>query len=130
MPNPDAFNCHYHTFSVADPSAIVATLALDGIPKWVTQVNLVNWSYIKSNIKVGDIIMYYGVSGSSHGWTHSGIVTKVDAQGYATEISSKMGEYEIITHHPRDVPTQYGTTETTYVYGGISYPSRAYYRKK
>lgn len=128
--NPNAFNCHYHTFNTKDPAAMIGSMAADGAPKWITQVNLVNWNEINHNIQVGDIIMYYGQTGSSHGWTHSGIVTQVDAQGYATEISSKMGEYQVITHHPRDIPEQYGSTAPEYTYNGQSYPSRIYFRKK
>ena len=74
--------------------------------------------------------MYFGApSGVPGGWLHSGIVTAVDGQGYATEISSKMGEFEIITHHPRDIPEEYGGTDPTYEHDGIAYPSRVYYRK-
>lgn len=78
-----------------------------------------------------NLVTYNGVTpdGNNHGLLHSGKVVGVDANGYANEISSKMGTYEIITHHPRDVPTSYGSTSPTYNYNGTTYKSREYYRK-
>lgn len=36
--------------------------------------------------------------------THSDTVVESDANGFATKVSSKIGMYEIIEHHPRDIP--------------------------
>lgn len=51
-------------------------------------------------------------------WLHSGIVVEVDSDGYATKISSKMGEYDVIEHHPRDIPEQYGSSAPTFTING------------
>gem|GEM_PF-2473111 len=132
--NSEAYNCHYHAIAEKDPAAITGTLEDMGMPKWVTDVNLKNWDKVSSDVKIGDIVIYNGVSSSRsgpiHGWKHSAVVTKVDSEGYAIEVSSKMGEYEVIKHHPRDIPPAYGDTGSTYTFEGKTYPSREYYRKK
>ncbi|SDD83270.1 hypothetical protein SAMN04488024_10891 [Pedobacter soli] len=38
--------------------------------------------------------------------------------------------YEIIEHHPRDIPKSYGSNEATFVVNGKTEPSRIYWRKK
>lgn len=63
-------------------------------------------------------------------WTHSAIVTGVDIDGYATKASNKMRTYEIIEHHPRDIPISYGSTSSTFEIEGKTVPSRIYWRKK
>lgn len=131
--NPDAFNCHYYTFSKTDKSAIRETLADQGNPLWVVGVDVkeANFFQVTSNVKVGDIVLYQvPTPDGGAGLSHSGIVSGVDAQGFATEITSKMGEYEIIQHHPRDVPSDYGSTDPTFQSGGQTYLSRIYYRRR
>lgn len=130
--NPDAYNCHYYTFSKTDKSAITETLASDGNPLWVVSINIkdANFIQVTSNVKVGDIVLYQAPYNGGAGLSHSGIVSGVDGQGFATEITSKMGEYEIITHHPRDVPSSYGPTSPTFQSGGQTYLSRIYYRRR
>jgi len=58
--NPDAYNCHYYTFSKTDKSAITGTLASDGNPLWVVSINIkeANFIQVTSNVKVGDIVRY------------------------------------------------------------------------
>lgn len=131
IPNENAYNCHYHTFISTDPSSITGTEAARGNPRWVTQINLKNWTEVSSGIKVGDVVIYQapGLNGAPVGLAHSGIVTQVNSQGHATEISSKMGEYQVIHHHPRDVPSAFGPTEPTFQYQGETYRSRLYFRK-
>ena len=58
IPNPEAFNCHYHTFGTKGPNAIIETL--DGAPKWGLRVNLNNWTVVESDVHVGDVVMYFG----------------------------------------------------------------------
>ncbi|KQB99154.1 hypothetical protein [Pedobacter sp. Hv1] len=125
--NVDAFNCHYHAFGLQ-----YATETLEGYPKWVTAIKLESkdWSTVTGNIQVGDRVMYSLNNNGASGWTHSAIVTEVDADGYATKVSSKMGTYEIIEHHPRDIPAAYGTTGPTFTLDGKTVPSRIYWRKK
>lgn len=80
-------------------------------------------------IKVGD--RDYKNTNNQIEWTHSAIVTEVDSEGYATKISSKMGPYyEIIEHHPRDIPAFYGSNQASFLPNGKTEPSRIYWRKK
>jgi hypothetical protein len=44
-------------------------------------------------------------------------VTEVDSDGYATKMSSKMGDYDVMEHHPRDIPESYGTSAPTFLLG-------------
>jgi len=130
--NPDAYNCHYYTFNKTDKSAIIETLADQGNPLWVVAVNVkdANFFQVTSTVKVGDIVLYQVPSDGGVRLSHSGIVSGVDTQGFATEITSKMGEYEIIKHHPRDVPSDYGPTDPTFQSGGQTHLSRIYYRRR
>jgi hypothetical protein len=135
VPNPNSFNCHYHTFNLVDPNALIESLASDGWPKVFNNVKLENWKQVTTNIQVGDVVLYFTegvVNGQSvpNVLSHSGRVVAVDSQGYATQISSKMGVYQVITHHPRDIPASYGKTDAFYSAGGAVYPSRIYFRKK
>lgn len=131
IPNPESFNCHYYTFHDIDPSALIGSQASDGWPKIFDNVLLQNWQKVTSNIKVGDVVLYFreGINGPNT-LSHSGKVVGVDAQGNAILISSKMGIYQIITHHPRDIPVSYGSNQATYIANGTTYPSRIYFRKK
>lgn len=134
VPNPEVYNCHYYTFG---PDYALDTFADEGYPKWVFSVNLLpsDWTEVNGYVQVGDVVIYKGIppgapEGTTPGLLHSGIVTAVDAQGYATEVSSKMGNYQIIQHHPRDVPAAFGPTSATFIYNGDYHKSRTYYRKK
>ncbi len=131
IPNPESFNCHYYTFYEIDPSALIESDAYNGWPKIFNNVLLQNWQKVTNNIKVGDVVLYFreGINGPNT-LSHSGRVVGVDAQGNATLISSKMGVYQIISHHPRDIPVSYGSNEATYIANGTTYPSRIYFRKK
>ena len=126
--NPEAFNCHYYAFA----GYAKRTLASEGAPKWVLDISLVGWEKVTDKIKIGDRVMYFTAnSGATRDeWLHSGIVVEVDSDGYATKISSKMGEYDVIEHHPRDIPEQYGSSAPTFTINGKEYPSRIYWRKK
>lgn len=129
VPNPDAFNCHYHTFGSIHPN----DSGFDpNFPKWATIPDTRGYSEVPigSPIQVGDRVIYFSIgSNGNYGVTHSGIVIEVDTEGYATKISSKMGEYEIIEHHPRDIPTSYGDTDPSINHNGAEKPTRRYFRK-
>jgi len=125
--NLTAYNCHYYAFGLEN-----ATKVDDEHPKWVIDLSLKGWEEVTGDVKVGDRIVYYQDYNGKKDWTHSGIVTEVDADGYATKISSKMGTYQIIEHHPRDIPESYGSNQPTFLLGEkrIVAPSRIYFRKK
>jgi hypothetical protein len=125
--NLDAFNCHYHTFGLQYAKEVD-----DENPKWVYSVSIKgkDWEQVTGNIKVGDRVMYYKEHNGNVGWTHSALVIEVDADGYATKVSSKMGTYQIIEHHPRDIPASYGSPSPTFAVGSGTHPSRIYWRKK
>lgn len=126
--NSEAFNCHYYAFGLT-----YSTETLDGYLKWVTKISLPStvWEKVTGNVKVGDIVMYFKDVNGEAGWTHSAFVTEVDIDGYATKVKSKMAAYEIIEHHPRDIPVSYGATGPSYLTAkGKTSPSRIYYRKK
>ena len=60
----------------------------------------------------------FGMNGNQFGAisevTHSGRVTGVDAQGYASQVTSKWGDRDLYNHHPLDVDRAYGTSRTYY----------------
>lgn len=125
--NPEAYNCHYYAFGIES-----AKLVDDEHPKWVYALDLSKWDEVIGPIHVGDRVLYFAPKDSTtkNGYTHSGIVTEVDADGYATKISSKMGTYQIIEHHPRDIPPLLGSSAQTFTYLGSTFRSRIYFRKK
>lgn len=128
VPNPDAFNCHYHTFGSIHPN----DLGFDpNFPKWATILDTRGYSEVPigSPINVGDRVIYFSIGfNGNYGVTHSGIVVEVDIEGYATKIRSKMGEYEIIEHHPRDIPPGYGSTDPSINHNDEEKPTRRYFR--
>jgi hypothetical protein len=132
--NIEAYNCHYYAFGPA-----YATVTLENYPKWIMEMQLTskNWNQVTGNVQIGDRVTYYYKNQNDDPfWTHSAIVTEVDADGYATEVSSKMGTYQILKHHPRDIPSIYGIPAPTFEAnaktptGKATYPSRIYWRKK
>jgi len=109
-----------------------------GNTKIVFFPDLSNYREFPNNeaVQVGDKISYYkwtySDQNSQSAITHSATVTKVDANVYATEVSSKMGEsYGIIYHHPRDIPESYGVAPPSVKFpdGTVRY-NRVYYRPK
>jgi hypothetical protein len=101
MPATDAYDCHGFTFTCG--------------AKWINddQVNKIlmdNGYTAKSadagGVKAGDIVVYHDGSGNVK---HSGVVTKVDANGNPTEIESKWGRAPKYKHAPGTVPPGYGT---------------------
>ncbi|WP_410222268.1 hypothetical protein [Pedobacter sp.] len=129
--NIEAFNCHYYAFG-----PVYATATLEHYPKWVTEMQLTskNWNQVTGNVQVGDRVTYYKNTNGQVEWVHSAIVIEVDTDGYATKVSSKMGTYQILEHHPRDIPPSYGIPDPTFTVnvgtGTATYPSRIYWRKK
>lgn len=123
--NPEAFNCHFYAFG----TDYAASIDPDH-PKWVINISLpeTDWKTVNSDVKVGDRIIYMTIYNDHYGMTHSGIVTEVE-MGFASKISSKMGTFQIIEHHPRDVPETFGSTNSNFEYGGKTYRSRIYVRK-
>lgn len=131
VPNPDAYNCHYYAFGEnKDPNSFDPKT-----PKVIDYPDVSKFSELApgDKIQVGDRVIYVGWPDSGTKLVlHSGIVTQVDANGYATEVSSKMGDaYGIIKHHPRDIPESYGLAEpsTQFSNGQLRY-NREYYRPK
>lgn len=126
--NVEAYNCHYHAFGTES-----ASLVDPEYPKLVYNIDLSKWKIVTSNLQVGDRVLYFSPDINrqlGQTLTHSAIVIEVDSEGYATKVSSKMGTYQILEHHPRDVPNIYGVTNVSYDYKGTTYPSRMYFRKK
>lgn len=134
IPNPEMQNCHGYAFGPnPDPTSFN--------PPWTKDVfypDLSNYNAIgpSGTIQVGDRVCYYGWTSATESWKtailHSGIVTEVDANGYATKVISKMGApFDPIEHHPRDVPASYGNTSPTQTFsGGTVKYNRIYYRQK
>jgi|GEM_PF-1516191 len=127
--NVEAFNCHYYAWYGLQ----YATLVDDDNPKWVYNIRIntsTDFDLVTGPVHVGDRITYYQNYQGKLDFTHSAIVVQVDQDGYATKASSKMGTYEIIEHHPRDVPAAYGLTDPSFQINGTTFPSRIYWRKK
>nr|MBK9649946.1 RHS repeat-associated core domain-containing protein [Bacteroidota bacterium] len=81
--------------------------------------------------KVGDRVVYmnYSEDDKKVVLTHSGIVTKVDKNGNAIEITSKWGGDGIYVHHPRDVPDGYSNdSPKATTPDGTTYQTRIYWR--
>jgi len=142
-PNLNAYNCHSDAWceGKGDPSDPANASLLATYPRWDQDPTNNAEQSIELNFDqpnyVGDRVVYYGVITNknpdgtvtkSWGPTHSGIVTKVDKDGNAIEVTSKWGAAEKYVHHPRDVPAIYGSKEPTTVYSGQTLPSRIYYR--
>jgi len=133
IPVLDAYNCHYDAYGAnSNPASYKAPFT-----KIVFFPDLSNYRELATNeaVQVGDKITYYKWTYSGQdrqsAISHSATVTKVDANGYATEVRSKMGEsYGIIFHHPRDIPESYGLPNPgTIMHNGEINPNRIYYRK-
>lgn len=124
-PNPDAYNCHFYAWG-ASPGGNSTQF-----PSWSNTPNTADYHSLNYNAanQVGDRIVYYGINsqGSLYA-THSGIVTGVDSNGMATEITSKWGEMGVYEHAPVDVPSTYGPASPTFEYDGTTYESRVYFR--
>ncbi|WP_257670968.1 hypothetical protein, partial [Parapedobacter tibetensis] len=127
IPNIEVSNCHYYAFGPnSDPNSYESPWT-----KFIAPPDRSNYTELPygSGIQVGDRVSYFiWVDESSYALRHSGIVTEVDSEGYATKVSSRFGVYEPVEHHPRDVPPSYGPTEPSVVINGATRPSRIYYR--
>lgn len=56
--------------------------------------------------------------------THSAIVSKVNGKGQAIQLTSKFGQSYLATHHPRNIPAEYGSPNPTFKSpSGRVYPS-------
>ena len=74
--------------------------------------------------------LLYGIYTGRVSATHSAIVTKVNSSGQAVRVTSKFGQGPLATHHPRNIPTSYGSPNPTFVApNGTTYQSRIYFRK-
>lgn len=131
IPVLDAYNCHYDAFGEnKDPNAYT-----EPHKNILAYPNLTNFTELKPGdmVQIGDRILYIGwPDANTKIITHSATVNKVDANRYATQVRSKMGEsYGIIYHHPRDIPEQYGVTPPSVKFpdGTVRY-NRLYYRPK
>ncbi|MGY5255555.1 hypothetical protein [Sphingobacterium spiritivorum] len=134
IPLINSYNCHYYAFGQNNnPNAYI-----EPFKKILGYPDLSNFTKLNpgERIQVGDRVTYYiwrTVNDDPLSViSHPAIVTQVDANGFATEVSSKMGEsYGIITHHPRDIPELYGPTQVSTVFpDGTKKPNRIYYRQK
>jgi hypothetical protein len=94
-PPTNDYDCHGYTFlggkEWIDNDQVPAILADNGYQPTTAPV-------------VGDILIYV-FNGE---YKHSGIITEVRA-GTVTKIQSKWGLWGLYSHHPNDVPPNYGT---------------------
>ncbi len=138
-PNTRAYNCHSYAWegSMGDPSdPSNSYLVSNGITKWDNNSANNKGGYHKipfsASNKVGDRVVYYAWDakmGRAKA-THSAVVTKVNSSGQAIQLTSKFGQGPLATHHPRNIPSSYGSPNPTFVApNGNTYPSRIYYRK-
>jgi hypothetical protein len=81
--------------------------------------------------QVGDRVIYYNVNPETGKVEpmHSAIVAQVDKDGYASQVTSKWGQWGVYTHSPRDVPPEYCNDAPTMQINGKIYATRVYYRK-
>jgi hypothetical protein len=110
--NSDAYNCHSYAWdnSQGDPSDPKTDLLL---PKWDNDPlnNTKDYHKLQFNEpnQVGDRVIYFNDDGKGNIVpTHSTIVSQVDKDGFASQVTSKWGEFGVYTHAPRDVPASYG----------------------
>lgn len=116
--NPDAYNCHFYAWGPAlaipqDPGYV------PGYPKWNNNPSPERLGYhnvpASDPIKVGDRVIYYQDTGIGDGYPiHSGIVTGVDENGRATEVTSKWGDGPLKKHHPANTDGNYGDNRKYY----------------
>lgn len=113
-------NCHSYAFHnrQGDPSdprndsrkPFVDNYPDDDIEERIKNGTLKMLDFNEDN-QVGDIVVYYWLSITFPGGNinidvvpvHSGIVSEVDEEGFATRVISKMGEDPTYSHHPRDL---------------------------
>ena len=131
--NPDAYNCHSYAWdnSQGDPTDPNYD---PRIPKWDDDPLNNTRGYhpipFSAPNQVGDRIIYYNVDQNGNLVpTHSAIVTQVDKDGFASQATSKWGQFGVYNHSPRDVPSTYGPDAPTMKVNGVVYATRVYYRK-
>ncbi|MFN6378639.1 MAG: RHS repeat-associated core domain-containing protein [Flavobacteriales bacterium] len=111
--NVDAFNCHSFAWhkSKGDSYDQIGTNYPE-LPRWdnnpADDIREQNAKQLHTDVrnKVGDIVIYYfdsnsdGIYQEDESIAHSAIVSKVDKDGFTTEVTGKMGEAELATNHP------------------------------
>jgi RHS repeat-associated protein len=132
-PADKSYNCHSYAWSNSkgDPSD-PANKGLE-YPTWDNDPlnNTSDYRPLDFNEpnKIGDRIMYFSSDQNNNIIaTHSGIVTNIDKNGNASEITSKWGQAPVFQHHPRDVPSIYSNPEPTFKVDNKVYQSRVYFR--
>ncbi len=116
--NTECYNCHSKAWNngQGDPTDVANEYLKRLLPKWdnsaVNNTEAPGVAMLLQNAKVqtGDRIVYYSSTDQNFSNPlHSGIVTAVNSQGQANQIMSKWGPGPLWKHHPRDVPSDYGT---------------------
>lgn len=110
------YNCH--SFAVTDAHGDLMDPFDEGAkPRWVNMptYQFANGPFKKlapdQKVHPGDVIMYADADGVP---SHTGRVTKVDADGNPSQVESKWGGYGLYKHAPFDVPESYGHIEAFY----------------
>ena len=131
--NPDCYNCHSYAWdnSQGDPSDPHFD---PRFPKWDDDPlnNTKNYHRLQFSEpnQVGDRVIYFNEDENGNVVPmHSAIVTQVDKDGSASQVTSKWGQYGVYNHAPRDGPDEYGQDSPVAKdrYGNY-YETRVYYR--
>jgi RHS repeat-associated protein len=135
--NANAFNCHSYAWhkSKGDSNDQIGSNYPE-LPRWdnnpADDIREQNAKQLHTDVrnKVGDIVIYYfdansnGIYQEDESIAHSAIVSKVDKDGFTTEVTGKMGEAELATNHP-GAPGYY---ETDNLMPDGNLLTRAYFR--
>ncbi len=138
--NSEAYNCHSYAWhgGKGDPlDPANSDLVTAGVTKWDQDPFKDTGGYkmipFSAKNQVGDRVVYYAWDAKAGrvSATHSAVVSEVNSSGQAVKLTSKFGQGPLATHHPRNIPSSYGSTNPTYVApNGKTYQSRIYFRKK
>ncbi len=109
--NSSAFNCHYYAwygYDHIDNGFAYYFPYWDNSPLNEIMEDCVEPLAWDAPLKVGDIVIYSNTArglfllDNAVGITHSGVVAEVSADGKATKIRSKWGEFPVYEHTPRN----------------------------
>lgn len=123
--NSNAYNCHFYAWGPSDGGNNPE------FPSWSQTPNTDGYHSLDFSDpnQVGDRVVYYGVDENGNVYaTHSGIVTGVDENGMATQITSKWGQMGLYEHAPTDVPASYGEKSPTFEHNGQMYMASCDFR--
>ncbi|MHA4808472.1 DUF6443 domain-containing protein [Flavitalea flava] len=131
--NGEAYNCHSYAWENSQGSQYDPENSPQW-PKWdndpTNNTQLYHPIAFNDPNQVGDRVIYYNVNSKGNVVpTHSAIVSQVDKDGFATQVTSKWGQLGVYEHAPRDVPASYSPDAPTMTVNGKVYPTRVYYRR-